>query len=177
MIKCIEEYCLQSEFPLAPLQRRVADLKRARGENISYGSSKIRSKKSRGNSGGYFPRYLPADFRGGHSSPRFPGIDSRDDGRYVEIIRGFGVDQRQPQTPAYYDSSSKRFHFSGAQMPYHAPYEPSSFVPPSSARGLASYGPQTNYYPEEMSPTSSNVPPGYGSPGASAFPRNRAPYM
>ncbi|URE07865.1 Frigida-like protein [Musa troglodytarum] len=56
VIKCIEEYKLQEEYPLDPLQKQVAQLEKAKADKKRGGdTAKFQPKRSRA-SGGYVPR-------------------------------------------------------------------------------------------------------------------------
>ncbi|XP_078430306.1 FRIGIDA-like protein [Wolffia australiana] len=194
VIKCIEEYCLQSEFSLAPLQRRVSELKRAKADNGYSGQRRFRHRKLRSGGGGggsgdgYYPRlHASAELRGGgRYSPRFAGGDHRSGGRYsprfatADRGRPLGFDE-----DGFRGDSLERYPYSAPPPPYalqaapgHAPYEPTSYVPSPVSYVPERSFPGQDYFPEEMGHTSSYGPSSFAGQGRSGPHHSRPPpYM
>ncbi|KAG1366849.1 FRIGIDA-like protein 3 [Cocos nucifera] len=123
VIKCIEEYKLQEEYPIEPLQKRVAQLEKAKYDKKRMGEAvKLQTKKPR-DTGGYAPR-RPA----------------------------FVPDSRQLPPPAFderrlYAGAVERYP---ERYPYNAPptYEPPAYA--AYAQQLNARGPY--HYPDERFP-------------------------
>ncbi|XP_042418083.1 FRIGIDA-like protein 3 isoform X1 [Zingiber officinale] len=136
VIKCIEEYKLQDEYPCEPLQKQIAQLEKARAykKRIRNATLKFHSKKHR-RSGPHRPprRYPPAaaDVRQRPPPPPPPAaVDHR--GTYAGVM---ATTTRRP-----YDAS------------------PAYETPALSAYGQQAPSPRSYHYPDQRAPTAA-----YGS--------------
>ncbi|MQL98792.1 hypothetical protein Taro_031506, partial [Colocasia esculenta] len=79
VLRCIEEYNLQTEYPPSPLRKRVAELEKAKADKKrTVGATKFHGKKPRG-TGGYTPRAPPvhADYRQDYRQAQPRAFDER----------------------------------------------------------------------------------------------------
>lgn len=144
VIRCIEEYKLQEEYPLDPLKKRVALLEKAKYDKKRIGQAvKTQQKKPRPN-GGYAPR-KPGALVDNRQMPQpvfndrglYPGMGERYSDRYAYAAQ-----------PAYEVAGHAPYgQQPSAQRPYHYPEE--RVAPSAPYSSTASYGPSgygsTNY--------------------------------
>ncbi|CAN6168656.1 unnamed protein product [Urochloa humidicola] len=157
VIKCIEEYKLQKEYSLGPLQKRVSELKPKSEKRPSSDAGRAYSKKPRG-PGSSFPRrptFPRSPVGSAARRPPFPISNwqrapvpmPRAPAPMAPLPDRFGAADRYHYTPpaATYDTGA----FSSDGEPFSAP-KPFQYTPGSVA---ASYG-------------SSSYKVAYGGPGA-----------
>ncbi|OEL19811.1 FRIGIDA-like protein 3 [Dichanthelium oligosanthes] len=155
VIKCIEEYKLQKEYSLGPLQKRVSELKPKSEKRPSSDAGRAYSKKPRGPSTS-FPRRPTGPIGSAARRPPFPAsnwqrapvpMPSRAPAPMAPIPDRYGAADRYHYTPsgASYDSGA----FSSYGESFGAP-KPFQYTPGSVA---ASYN-------------SSAYKVAYGGPGA-----------
>jgi hypothetical protein len=155
VIKCIEEYKLQKEYSLGPLQKRVSELKPKSEKRPSSDAGRAYSKKPRG-PGPSFPRRPAGPVGSAARRPPFPvsnwqrapaPMPSRAPAPMAPLPERYGAADRYHYTPpaTAYDTGA----FSSYGEPFSAP-KPFQYTPGSVA---ASY----NSSPYKVA---------YGGPGA-----------
>ncbi|RLM84564.1 FRIGIDA-like protein 3 [Panicum miliaceum] len=155
VIKCIEEYKLQKEYSLGPLQKRVSELKPKSEKRPSSDAGRAYSKKPRG-PGPSFPRRPAGPVGSAARRPPFPvsnwqrapaPMPSRAPAPMAPLPERYGAADRYHYTPpaTAYDTGA----FSSYGEPFSAP-KPFQYTPGSAA---ASY----NSSPYKVA---------YGGPGA-----------
>lgn len=160
VIKCIKECKLQEEHPIEPLQKRVAQLEKAKYDKKRTGeAAKIQPKKPRA-TGGYGPR-RPAFAA---ESRQLPPAAFDERGLYA------GAAERYPERypynvpptyePPAYASYGQQVN---AQRPYHYPDER---VPPAPYNASSNYG---SYTGTGSAPTSYGNYMGTGIPSSSSY--------
>ncbi|XP_072991909.1 FRIGIDA-like protein 4a [Typha latifolia] len=176
VIKCIEEYKLQSEYPLDPLQKRLAHLEISKTDKKRTAEGpKFQQKRPR-STGGYTPRRSAA----AADNRRLPPMPVEGRGYYT------GGAERYPYSaPLMYEAPIHATYGQQAnvQRPYHYPDER---VPPSvlynaapnygayAGAGLQSAsGNYSNYVGTGQQPASSI----YGSYASSGYQSSHQSYM
>ncbi|XP_038983411.1 FRIGIDA-like protein 3 isoform X1 [Phoenix dactylifera] len=177
VIRCIKDYKLQEEYPVEPLQKRVAQLEKAKYDKKRMGeAAKLQPKKPRA-TGEYAPR-RPAFAAETRQLPP-TAFDER--GLYA------GAAERYPErypynAPPTYEPPSYASYGQpvNAQRPYHYPDER---VPPAPYNAASSYGSFTgtgaapnsygNYMGTGVPSSSSN----YGSYTGSGLQPSNQSYM
>jgi len=141
IIKCIEEYKLQEEYPVDPLKKRVAQLEKAKYDKKRMGQTvKTQAKKPRAN-GGYASR-KPAMHVDNRQVPP-PVYDDR--GIYPGIAERYSERYGYAAPPPYEVASHAPYaQQPSAQRPYHYPDErvapPAPYSSNSSNYGTPNYG-------------------------------------
>ncbi|XP_038977664.1 FRIGIDA-like protein 3 [Phoenix dactylifera] len=127
VIKCIEEYKLQEEYPIEPLQKRIAQLEKAKDDKKRMEESvKLQTKKPR-DTGGYAPR-RPA-FVADHRQLLPTAFDERR--LYAGAAERYPYNapptDGQPAYAAYAQPANARvpFHYPDGRFPA-APYDAAS---------------------------------------------------
>lgn len=140
VIKCVEEYKLQPEYPLDPLQKRVSQLDKAKTDKKRPGEmvKHHHPKKARVN-GGFYGRQMQMPV---------PAVDRRLPSAYGGEVGAYsGIAERYPQLGASYDYQGPSPGVYGqhdiAQRSYYYPEEERG--PPPSHGGVASYGAPAPY--------------------------------
>ncbi|XP_010271588.1 PREDICTED: FRIGIDA-like protein 3 isoform X2 [Nelumbo nucifera] len=120
VIRCVEEYKLEAEYPLDPLQKRVAQLEKSKSEKKRTGEVVKHQppKKARAN-GGYYGARMPVAPMDRQPPPVF-----NERGAYM----GMGATERYPHAgPATYDyqvpSQSAYVQQANTQRPYYYPQD------------------------------------------------------
>ncbi|KAF5188917.1 Frigida-like protein [Thalictrum thalictroides] len=127
VIKCVEEYKLQAEYPLDPLQKRVSQLEKAKTDKKRTGDmvKHQQPKKARAN-GGYY----------GHRMP-LAGVDRQPPVVYSEVGAYIGASERYPQVgAATYDYQGPSQGLYGQ----HDIAQRSHYYPPDERAPAPSYG-------------------------------------
>ncbi|KAF9619593.1 hypothetical protein IFM89_007914, partial [Coptis chinensis] len=161
VVKCVEEYKLQAEYPLEPLLKRLSQLEKSKsdkkrtGETVKY----QQPKKARAN-GGYYGSRMP-----------FAAADRQPPPVYSEVGAYMGVSERYPQVgAATYDYQGPTQGVYGQldisqRSVYYAPDErtpaPSYSGAPSNYASAASYGAAPPNY--TAATPYSGTPPNYGA--------------
>lgn len=139
VIRCVEEYKLETDYPLDPLQKRVAQLERSQADKKKKGGEygkRQQTKKQKAN----------GRFRGYHRAPGFSPVTARQGPPfYGERAVHAGIPERYPHVdPHAYDYR----------------------VPSQAAYAQQANDQRLYYYPQDgrITPTSYNAaPPNYGS--------------
>lgn len=170
VIKCIEEYKLESEYPLDTLQKRVYQLEKSKVEKKRGGefSKRPQAKRPRPNE-----RHFPHRSSGGSVASTVYS------GRQVPPIRAAyaGTPDRYPRfgaVPHDYQVSDPALYTQAANVP------PSSYGVPPSYGAQPSYVAQPSYgaSPSYGAPTPDyGAPPNYGRYVGSSLQSSHHPYM
>lgn len=151
VIRCVEEYKLEADYPLDPLQKRVAQLEKSKSDKKRVGdfSKHQQSKKSRPNRG-------YRGFRGGAASGTASGWQAPP--AFVERTAYAGMSERYPHT---------------APNPYE--YQ----VPGQSAYGQQAADQRMYYNPpdDRVTASSYSAAPNYGSYIGTGMRSSHQPFM
>ncbi|KAJ0963452.1 hypothetical protein J5N97_028574 [Dioscorea zingiberensis] len=150
VIRCIEEYKLQGEFPINPLQKRMAELEKVKaGKKRFSEAAKFQTKKPRGNTG-YVPRKPAVTIE--YKQPLPPSV-------YNERGMYYGGSERYTYaTPPAFEVPGHVTY--GQQASVHRQYQ----YPHPHERAPASYAAPSNYS-------------GYMGPRAQTTATNQVNYM
>lgn len=160
VIKCVEEYNLIDEYPLDPLQKRVAQLEKSKADKKrfgDFGKPQQQSKKPRANGGGFF----------GTSRARVRPVTP-------------AVSAINRQVPPVYSERAATYNPTMLERYSHA-VVPSSYDYPVSSQ--STYDQRSYYYPQDdrVTPTSygagaAAATPNYGSYVSGGLPSSHQPY-